>query len=50
MFRSDAFKDIGTFLVPGMKNMISLETLLENNVEMEILRTAVKQEKKPRNI
>ena len=46
MFRSDAFKDIGIFLNPDMKDMTSLQTLLEDNEEMEILRAAMKQEKK----
>ena len=46
MFRSDAFKDIAIFLDPQMKNMTSLQTLLEKNEELEILRAAVKEEKK----
>lgn len=46
MFRSDAFKDIAIFLDPEMKNMTSLQTLLEKNEELEILRAAVKEEKK----
>ena len=46
MFRSDAFKDIAIFLDPDMKNMTSLQALLEKNEELEILREAVKEEKK----
>ena len=46
MFRPDAFKDIAIFLDPDMKDMTSLQTLLEKNEELEILREAVKEEKK----
>ena len=46
MFCSNAFKDIAIFLDPDMKNMTSLQTLLEKNEELEILRVAVKEEKK----
>ena len=46
MFCSNAFKDIAIFLDPDMKNMTSLQTLLEKNEELEILRAAVKEEKK----
>ena len=46
IFPSEAFKDIAIYLDPDMKDFTSIQKLLRKNGEMEILQTAVKENKK----